>query len=889
MYYIYKFDSSRLKEFQNNITINPNQGRRNGELIAIGDNQVLRSIRNIKGIETDKDKIKSLKRHLKSVSKKLVDEAQYKIDELLLVPEVVSIVMHSKGDYRNIIKKGLWINGKKYVRLLCGAGHARKNTVIFCSEDIEKPLKSLLHNGKKDIEIAHAKYNAYFGLYSSATHRVSNPRVCVVPDYIVKRKCLVDWVEEYDDGDTVEEREMELEFNLWDGMGLISPTFAKQWAEDMGIKDYIPSAFTIRHSFIKGMVCAFDFVEFARQVSKQYNTISDIWGNPINDIRKYDVILTESQFKLWNAYDSWDNYVDNCKQNKLYWGVSRAAPKQEKHYTFLNYQYIQAIKTDIEGIKNLAQPTIDWINDLLHMDANKALLFLTGNSLCNYIIDGFLDLDGIEDPVIKALIINKDVLNDTHVKNKIYRLINKRIKDAHIGKLICEGNYQVMISDPYALCEYLFGMEVKGLLNNKEHYANYWNEKNIYKVVAMRSPLTDKSEVNVLNLQKSEDTEHWYQYITSGIIYNVHGVDTMVHADSDFDYDIVMTTNSPEFINGAQGGLPITYTKKSVLKMKIDENHLYVSDMYSFNSKIGSTTNNATTLDCMLADYREGSIEYNEIIRRKKICRKQQGAQIDKTKGLMVKEFPKEWLKQQGENELDDKLVLTKKPLFMKYLYSNMWKKYKDYVNSNESRSQDFFKCGIEQLKQIENKNEDMIKFLDNYKNYLPLNDAPCTMNLLCEHMEHIHFNTKHLLKNNTFDYTLFTDKAYKVNRNSSEYRAILNIYREYNKHKQSLAKMNDEFSQEGSDSIEKYYTLQTMKVCPLTTAVTIMIDIYHNTHPTQNHNFMWNVCAEGIIQNLKNNSKNKIEIPILDSKGDILYLGDGYRLQEVDTFENFK
>ena len=48
------------------------------------------------------------------------------------------------------------------------------------------------------------------------------------------------------------------------------------------------------------------------------------------------------------------------------------------------------------------------------------------------------------------------------------------------------------------LCEHIYGMEVKGLLNEFEHYSQYWNKKDVDTVVAMRAPLTWRSEVNTL-------------------------------------------------------------------------------------------------------------------------------------------------------------------------------------------------------------------------------------------------------------------------------------------------------------------------------------------------------------------------------------------------------
>ena len=45
--YTMKFKSSRLKEYDYDIKLTPQQAKVNGELIALSDNQILRSIRKI--------------------------------------------------------------------------------------------------------------------------------------------------------------------------------------------------------------------------------------------------------------------------------------------------------------------------------------------------------------------------------------------------------------------------------------------------------------------------------------------------------------------------------------------------------------------------------------------------------------------------------------------------------------------------------------------------------------------------------------------------------------------------------------------------------------------------------------------------------------------------
>lgn len=915
LFYVYKFTSARLKEYNYDIKITVNEARLNGELVSIGDNQVLRTIRKITNSQYTQEKIISLEEQKKALVKvkpneenaKLLEDTKTNIDTLLHIPEYISVVINSKSDYKKIIKNNILINGVRFVRLICGASHSRKNTVIFCAEHIEKELKTTLQNNMKKMKLSHSKYNAYFALYSSATHVVRNPRVCVIPDKITQREELVDWVEEHENGDTVEPKKVLLEFNLWDGMGIISPRFARLWAKDLGITDYVPSAFTIRNSFIKGMACVIPFHAFGRLIAKKLNAINDVWGNPINDIRKYDLVLTASQFKLWQAFDSWETFEQNCKNNGITWGVSRVTPKEDKKHAFTNYQYIQAINLDSNSIKSLCKPTVNWIQDVCGLDAYKTILFMSGNSIENHIVNNVLDINKIGNDIVKALILNKDIINDPYVKNKVYNLITKKIKESYIGKLVTDGNYQVMISDPYAFCEYLFGMDVKGLLENKQHYSYYWNQSGVDTVVAMRSPLTWRSEVNKLYLQDNDKINKWFKYINSGIIYNIHGVDCMLAADSDYDFDIVMTTNCPEFVNNCYGGLPITYKKNPTPKADFNEDLLYLSDLYAFNSEIGQVTNYSTSIYCMLAEYEENSPEYNELIKRLKICRKEQGSQIDKAKGIMVKKFPRNWIKGQLILDSDtqeikqkkmfmNKLVIRKKPYFMRWLYPKYNRQYKKYTNNAETYCQINFGCGINELLQKNIKNDVEQNYVDSYIKYLPLNEANCIMNQLAKYMESVKYNLTQFINDNTsFNYKLLIDED--IQTDTEIYNKVLEIYKDFNdsKHLYNIAKesvacdnteIKDGFNEEEFNDLQevyKYYKDQLYAVCSNAKQLAnIAVDVCYKRYPKSNKDFVWQLCSYGLIQNIKKHKQSQLLIPIKSDNGSITYLGETYDLQEV-------
>ena len=83
--------------------------------------------------------------------------------------------------------------------------------------------------------------------------------------------------------------------------------------------------------------------------------------------------------------------------------------------------------------------------------------------------------------------------------------------------------------------EYVCGQEPKGLLGENEFYSNYWNERNVNLVDAMRAPMTHFSEHVLLPLVKNEETEKWYKHCKFGIILNWHGYETFRFSGADFD------------------------------------------------------------------------------------------------------------------------------------------------------------------------------------------------------------------------------------------------------------------------------------------------------------------------------------------------------------------
>ncbi len=547
-FYTMKFKSSRLKRFGYNINITFDEAVEYKEIIALADCQMLRSIRDIQKRNVDLEELERLfeqrdmleKMSPSKIVSKQIAFIQNSIYSTMFVPEYITVVMQHPKHYEYIYQNGIIVNGKRYKRFSCSSSQARLSTVVFVDEEIIPELKMRLNNGRNENKpVAPSKFNAYFGLAGSATKVVSTPRFVVVKDYENECTFKANFVTEtpYDVDDEIDVRDVTLKMNRNDGMGLISPTQAKKWAEELEL-DWTPSQWCIRQNFIKGMLCTFDFHDFCEKKNNGQYIVDTIYkdenGNYLKaDLRDCDVIITESQFKLWDSFSSAEQYIRNCEENKLYWGISQYTPREPKDILTLNYQFIQTLDLDQNDVEKLCSQFVDWICGVSYDNVDYMLLFLLGtNNTEKKIKDFILNSNQYW---IKWLIANPEVRHDKYIRSKIYALIKNRIQNGCLGSLIVDGNFQVLVSDPYALIQHVVGQKVTGLLQKSQFYSGYWNNRNVKQVDSMRSPLTYRSEHVILNFRKDDETDYWYRYCQDGIIVNYFGHEVVCWAGADFD------------------------------------------------------------------------------------------------------------------------------------------------------------------------------------------------------------------------------------------------------------------------------------------------------------------------------------------------------------------
>lgn len=610
--FIFKIHSARLRKERWNLTLPLSEARRNDEIISLSDSQALRFIDELNGVENTDFVAKSIKKEIKTLKKepncvknrRKIRKLYEELDKIQFKPDYMHLIIDRPKDYWRACS-GFKINGVKYVRLLGTNGGIKNSTIVFVSERLAPELRRRIENGRDMTkELVPAKLEAYKALVCSGSTPVSMPHgIAVVDDCVTKFLADVVSINDEADGEPVMTpiKDMEIELDESDGYGIMLPSLAQKWSDDLHL-NYMVGGVNTRFSWEKGMVFTFDFLDFADNVAGT-RIIKDAWGNEV-DLTNVELILTTSMLKLWDSYDSCEDYLKNCANNHYTFGVTKTCPKELESARDLNYQFIQSYDLTDAQIDELIKPTIDEIHDILGLDWRKAVLFVKGT---NIEAD---DLMRSENDFAKALMADSRMINDPFIRKKIHTLIKKRIDDAKIGVIKVHGNFSIISGDPFALCQSIFGLPITGLLKAGEIYNGYWRDREADKVVCFRAPMTCHNNIRLMNVADSSDMRYWYRYMNTNTILNAW--DTATHAlnGADKDGDLVMLTDNRVLVENTKELPALMCMQRRATKCVPTDEDFIKSNINSFGDDIGKITNRITSMFDVMAQFPRDSEEY---------------------------------------------------------------------------------------------------------------------------------------------------------------------------------------------------------------------------------------------------------------------------------------
>ena len=927
--YVLKIHSGYLSKYNWHLDFKLSEIRKQPQMVvSLGSSQVLRWLTKLQGRENDDIEASGIKENIKKIkklknsyeNKQEICKLYNKLYEKQFQQDYLMLIMDSPKDYRYACQNKFSITidyGERketvtYVRLLGTAGSIKKSTIMFINENRYDEIMHRINNGRyigpkdkepvkkhNEVELNYkfipAKLSAYFALQCSASISVPWPRIIVVNDAEVKFTDRVRIVENSGNEEnpiwpTVSEpKEVEIEADVSDGMGFISPEMSSIWAKSLNEGDEPLSGYNTRCAFVKGMVFTVPFVQFAEEVAHTY-MITDAWGDQ-RDIRNADVILTTSMLKLWDSYDGFEDYYENCKKNDYDFCIAKSSPRELRNIHTTNYQYIQDYCLSDTQINDLVAPTVTKIKECLGLDWKKLILYMCGTGL---------DEKNVlrSDPMCKAIMANPELIKDPYVRSKVSRMIQKRINSAKIGVLDVAGDYAILGNDPYSLLQKIFGMEITGLMKAGECYHQYWTDKNVDEIVLFRAPMTSHENIQKLKVVSSDEMKKWYGYIKTCCLINSWDTTAMRLNGADYDSDTVFSTNNDVLLNAFEYKDTLMCIQSNMPKKVPTEEDFINSDINGFGDSIGSVTNRGTNMISLREKFDKNSEEYIRLQYRIRTMMNYQQNSIDRIKGVVAQPIPKEWLDPRFSKPKsgDDEVILKKKvidyniaaeikPWFFIYRYSHLKTELDKYMKSVKSNCKIRFGKTLDNLYVSDNRTEEEEAFIYNYEKYMPISRAPGTMNRICWKIEN-EFQSVDVLPDVEFDRSILkSNAAYS----QEEYDAIKELYDEYNKTVQIFlkgVKKND------SDKTERDVVMNQLKnefanacsvVCPNSEILAnIVVDICYLSN--KNKSFAWDVAGENIFQNVLKNSENKIQFPIKDDDGDIEFCGEMFSLYTLEV-----
>ena len=547
---IYKIESKILKRANWNLTLPLETAMRvcPETIVALSDSQCLRFIDEINGVRDLQEKVKALQYKIRKIkhkpknpaNRRLIEDYYQTLYSIQFQKDYVCVVMANDSDYDRAnlgfsINYGL-VDGKAdivhYRRFLGTNGGIKNSTIVYVNEKIYPELKKRLDNGRNLAQkFVPAKLEAYQSLICSGSVPLPLPKgFIVVKDCITRFKEDVILIDDSGEGEPklTYEKQYEIEHNDSDGYGLMLPSYARKVNLALNGIDSPLSGMNTRFAWNKGMLYTMDFIEFAEKVAGSYY-ITDVWGDK-RDVRDAEVILTESMLKLWAGYDSWESYYENCLKNSYQFSATKTAPDKLENVRNTNYQFLQSYSFTEDEINTLCEPTVREIKEVVGLDYRKAIAFLGGFGLDS---DSFIK--GNLENSVKALMICPDMIKDPYIQKTIYNRIRNRIIMGERGAILVNANYAMISGDPYALLQSMWGMEITGLLKKGEVYHKYWIDKGAKEIACFRAPMTCHNNIRKMKLRSDENTEHWYQYIKTALIYNAwdSACEAMNGADKD--------------------------------------------------------------------------------------------------------------------------------------------------------------------------------------------------------------------------------------------------------------------------------------------------------------------------------------------------------------------
>lgn len=723
------------------------------------------------------------------------------------------------GVLDQIIDRGVDIDGKHYIFYTSSTGQMKDTEITLFEEGYWNANKEFLMCGLTDEKI-NDKGGINMGKYFSAKAlNISNSvkfdvdisidDVIIVPDFKTTIKGMVNHL----DISTldIEQKEEDIEIEHMDGAGCFIP-------------GTLPCSCQIRGGWLKGAVFPFNFHKFI-QVNKEKLSdahMIDAWGDSVTteDFLKAKMILTDSQLKMRQFYDSMEEYRKCFKESGQSITINNCAhmPGDEVRVAYQPFQTIPRENLTDEAIENVTRKTINYINGA--KDNPEIALKLMGIEMESAEFDEESNTEEMLqlNPFHASILKYPKMLNDVHVQKTMESALLAARKQAQGCKLILDGMWSYICPDLYAFCEWLFLGEdnPKGLVPEGYVYNHYYDDKEIEETCCLRYPHLSDCEHGIRKVLKSEECNEWF--VGYDTIVSSHDLITKA-IQADFDGDHLCNVHDKAFLDLLdRNKYPLYYkmTKAEPALISNDAIMLCLTSSFFGNEDIGFVSNSITKIF--------NSIEEPDIKLVRILC--------------AFNNFVIDYFKTQKSMDLKE--------------YAEVYNRYKD----KNSKCPCFFKYAKNKKsrqckKYNENANCDRIsKYISDHTSVgiskIDYSSDDC-------------FNPE-MLKNG---------KMEDVKRNSEEYKKLQSLLMELKRERTNIYKKvkDDLDAKESHEQIFNIYCAARIKeiIANRKKATNYLVDIEYYTEENKDDkkDILWNCFGDILYDNLCCNIKDNVNIPI--------------------------
>lgn len=258
--------------------------------------------------------------------------------------------------------------------------------------------------------------------------------------------------------------------------------------------------------------------------------------------------------------------------------------------------------------------------------------------------------------------------------------------------------------------------------------------------------------------------------------------------------------------------------------------------------------------------------------------------------------MPKSWHDRWAAGVIDDesqrdlyrRIVVGRKPYFMRYVYPSLMKQYNTYIRNTDKNCLREFGMTVAELKNIPDhkRTEDQALFLKYYDIYMPVGMNDCVMNRICRKIEETFDGSLSAPKASQFDYSMLRGDVEYTN---GQFSAIKRLYDEYGNRMTSYTMFAEREKIDKADvniylgMLRDDFERGCASVCPDENALcNIVLDLCYTRSSSKQ--FAWDMCGDQIIENLLMKSGRKISFPVLDQDGDIEYAGNRFSMMTKDV-----